>query len=65
MRELFFPQAVDPSKREVCMTKTVKNEKAKQGRWGTQVLTILAVSLVLVFIVWGIAEIYGQLIAPS
>ncbi|WP_200834860.1 hypothetical protein [Phyllobacterium salinisoli] len=47
------------------MTKTVKNEKAKQGRWGTQVLTILAVSLVLVFIVWGIAEIYGQLIAPS
>ncbi|WP_199194862.1 hypothetical protein [Phyllobacterium phragmitis] len=47
------------------MAKEIKNEKAKQGRWGTPVLAILVVSLVLAFIVWGILEIYGQLIAPS
>ncbi|WP_407864569.1 hypothetical protein [Phyllobacterium phragmitis] len=47
------------------MTKTVKNEKAKQGRWGTSVLAVLGVSLLLAFIVWGILEIWGQMIAPS
>ncbi|WP_201026384.1 hypothetical protein [Paramesorhizobium deserti] len=47
------------------MTKTVKSEKAKQGRWGTSILAVLVVSLLLAFIIWGILEIYGQMIAPS
>jgi len=47
------------------MAKEVKNEKAKQGRWGTSVLAVLVVSLLLAFILWGILEIWGRMIAPS
>jgi hypothetical protein len=44
------------------MTKVVDQKEAKQGRWGNRVLMILGTSLMLAFIAWGIAEIYGQLI---
>lgn len=37
-------------------------DKARQGRWGVQVLTVLAVSLALVGLVWLAVEFYGQTI---
>ena len=40
-------------------------EKARQGSWGVQVFTILAVSLVLVGLVWLAVEFYGQTIDTS
>ncbi|PYE88264.1 hypothetical protein C7477_108136 [Phyllobacterium leguminum] len=46
------------------MMKTIDERRAKQGRWGTRVLTILSVSLMLAFIAWAIAEFYGQMIQP-
>jgi hypothetical protein len=36
--------------------------KARQGRWGIQVFTILAISLALVGLVWLALEFYGQAI---
>lgn len=36
--------------------------KARQGRWGVQVFTVLAVSLALVGLVWLAVEFYGQAI---
>ncbi|MBL8576441.1 MAG: hypothetical protein JNK47_04385 [Mesorhizobium sp.] len=36
--------------------------KARQGRWGVHGFTILAVSLVLVGLVWMAVEFYGQAI---
>ncbi len=39
--------------------------KARQGRWGVQVFTILAVSLALVGLVWLAVEFYGQAIDTS
>lgn len=44
------------------MTKIVKEEKAKQGRSGTRVLTILVVALVLACGAWAISEFYGEAI---
>lgn len=51
------------------MTRTTEEEariipenKARQGRWGFHALTILIVSLLLVFIVWGAVEFYGETI---
>lgn len=38
-------------------------EKAKQGRKGTRVFWILAISLVLALIAWGAVEVYGRMSA--
>jgi hypothetical protein len=46
-------------------TKTVPENKARQGHWGRHALAILIAGLVLVFIVWGAAEIYGEMIDSS
>lgn len=42
------------------MTKIIPENKARQGRWGWHGLRILIAALLLAFIAWGIAEIYGQ-----
>lgn len=47
------------------MPKIVSEEKAKQGRWGGQVLIVLVVGLILAFVVWGLVEIYGEAIDPA
>ncbi len=39
--------------------------KARQGRWGVHVFTILAISLVLVGLVWMAVEFYGRAIEPE
>jgi len=44
------------------MTKIVAEDKARQGRWGWHALRILIAGLLLAFIAWGGAEIYGELI---
>jgi hypothetical protein len=44
--------------------KTVTTDKARQGRRGHQVLMLLVVSLALALAAWGIAEVYGSMIAP-
>lgn len=41
------------------MTKIVNQDKARQGRWGSPVLVVLVVALVLAMIVWYGAEWYG------
>jgi hypothetical protein len=43
--------------------KKVSEEKAKQGRWGMQILAILVCGLVLAGIVWFGVEIYGEHLA--
>lgn len=47
------------------MTKIVPEEKARQGRWGRQVLVVLIAGLVLAFIAWGLVELYGRAIEPE
>ena len=42
------------------MTKIIPEDKARQGRWGWHGLRILIAAMLLAFIAWGIAEIYGQ-----
>jgi len=42
----------------------IEPEKARQGRWGRKVLTILIVGLVLAVIAWFGLEIYGEQIKP-
>ena len=44
------------------MTKIVPEDKARQGRWGRHGLRILIAALLLAFIAWGAAEIYGEMI---
>ena len=39
--------------------------EARQGGPGRPILTVLGVSLVLAFLVWGAVEIWGQRIDPS
>jgi hypothetical protein len=46
------------------MPKTIPTDKARQGHWGRRLLIILLVGLVLAFIVWGLVEIYGEVIEP-
>ena len=46
------------------MTKIISTDKARQGHWGRHVLVILVVGLILAFIAWGLAELYGELIDP-
>ena len=47
------------------MTKIIPENKARQGRWGWHGLRILIAALLLAFIAWGVAEIYGQKIDSS
>ena len=42
----------------------IEPEKARQGRWGTHVLTILIVGLLLAVMTWLGLEIYGETIDP-
>ena len=44
------------------MTKIIPENKARQGRWGRHALRILVAALLLAFIAWGAAEIYGEVI---
>lgn len=44
------------------MPKTVPENEARQGHWGWHALRILVAGLLLVFIAWGVVEIYGVLI---
>ena len=47
------------------MTKIIPENKARQGGWGWHGLRILIAALLLAFIAWGLAEIYGQKIDPN
>jgi len=38
----------------------IEPEKARQGRWGRHVLTILIVGLILAVITWFGLELYGE-----
>lgn len=40
--------------------KTIETDKARQGRWGWQVLMVLVVGLLLAMIAWYAAETYGE-----
>jgi hypothetical protein len=51
--------------REDGVEKKVDAEKAKQGRWGMQVLLILICGLILAGIVWFGVEIYGEHLAKE
>jgi hypothetical protein len=51
------------SSRDVHTVKTIKSEKAKQGRWGVPLLVILVIGMLLALVVWGGVEIYGEKIA--
>lgn len=44
------------------MTKIIPEDKARQGHRGWHALRILIAGLLLAFIAWGVAEIYGELI---
>ena len=44
------------------MAKIIPENEARQGRWGRHGLRILIAALLLVFVAWAIAEIYGELI---
>jgi len=46
------------------MSKIIPEEKAKQGRAGHHLLMILIGGLLLAAVAWGVAEIYGAVIAP-
>lgn len=47
------------------MTRNIDEQRAKQGRSGRQVLTILIVALVLMAIGWYFVELYGRNINPE
>jgi hypothetical protein len=42
------------------MTKIIKTDKARQGRWGWHALIVLIAGLLLAFAVWGGVEFYGE-----
>lgn len=44
------------------MAKIVPEDRARQGRRGTQVLIVLVAALVLAMIAWYVAENYGEAI---
>jgi len=44
------------------MTKIVAEDKARQGHRGLHALRILIAGMLLAFIAWGAAEIYGEVI---
>ena len=47
------------------MTKKVEPTKARQGRSGTRVLTVLLAALVLAMVVWWGVGMFGETIAPE
>lgn len=47
------------------VTKIIKEDKARQGRRGQQVLYVLIAALILAAIAWFGAELYGTSIDPS
>jgi hypothetical protein len=47
------------------MRKTIPTNKARQGRWGTQVLVVLLAALALAAGAWAIAEFYGEATEPQ
>lgn len=47
------------------MRKTIQTDKARQGRWGSQVLVVLVAALMLAAGAWAIAEIYGEATDPQ
>jgi len=48
------------------MAKIIAEDKARQGHRGRHGLRILIAALLLTFVAWGVAEIYGILIkAPA
>jgi hypothetical protein len=47
------------------MVKIIPENQARQGRWGRHGLRILIAAMLLVFIAWGVAEFYGQMIRPD
>lgn len=49
------------------VTKTISTNKARQGRWGWQVLIVLIAAMLLAFAVWGGVHLYGEAIdnAPT
>lgn len=47
------------------MPKTIDPNKARQGRSGTRVLTILISALILALIVWWGVGLYGSAIQPE
>lgn len=42
--------------------RTIPEEKAKQGRWGGQVLIVLVVSILLALLAWFAVGSYGEAI---
>lgn len=40
----------------------IETDRARQGRWGSQVLMILVCGLLLAAVAWFVAENYGQAI---
>jgi hypothetical protein len=44
------------------MTKIITEDKARGGRWGWHGFRILIAALLLTFIAWAAAEIYGEVI---
>jgi len=44
------------------MTKTIPENKARQGRWGWHTLIVLVAGLLLAFAVWGGVEFYGEML---
>lgn len=47
------------------MTKKVEPTKARQGRSGTRVLTVLLAALILAMIVWWGVGMFGETIEPN
>ncbi|WP_189501723.1 MULTISPECIES: hypothetical protein [unclassified Mesorhizobium] len=47
------------------MVKIIPTDKARQGRWGRHLLRILIAALLLAFVAWGAAEIYGEMIQTN
>lgn len=47
------------------MTKVVPTERARQGRWGRQVLLVLIGGLALAGLAWMGVELYGESIDDS
>ena len=47
------------------MNKVILRDRARQGRWGSHVLMILVVGLLLAAGAWAVAEFYGASIEPS
>jgi hypothetical protein len=64
--EAHFPHIETQRSCETKMVqKSVEPEKAKQARWGWQVLMVLVVALILAMIAWYAAETYTATTEPT